>query len=80
MHVKFLRLMLAFVVSSALSARAAEPKIAPLDNPALRKHWAFQTPMRPKLPPVKNTKWVRNPIDQFVLARLEQEKKREKRG
>src|SRR6478736_3242084 len=37
-------------------------------------HWAFITPMRPAPPKVKNSKWVRNPIDQFILARLDQEK------
>jgi hypothetical protein len=37
-------------------------------------HWAFIAPTRPALPKVKNSKWVRNPIDQFILARLEQEK------
>lgn len=36
-------------------------------------HWAFVTPRRPELPNVKNQKWVKNPIDQFVLARLEKE-------
>lgn len=36
-------------------------------------HWAFQ-PIRRVDPPVtRNDAWVRNPIDQFVLARLEQE-------
>ncbi|MCS7160087.1 MAG: DUF1549 domain-containing protein, partial [Gemmatales bacterium] len=41
---------------------------------ALRSdHWAYQPIRRPPLPPVKNTAWVRNPIDAFVLARLEQE-------
>ncbi len=39
-----------------------------------QKHWAFVAPQRPPLPPVKNRKWVRNEIDDFVLARLEQEK------
>ncbi len=34
-------------------------------------HWAFIKPERPALPAVKNAKWVRNPIDAFVLARLE---------
>lgn len=34
-------------------------------------HWSFITPNRPALPAVKNAAWVRNPIDQFVLARLE---------
>ncbi|MFN0124978.1 MAG: DUF1553 domain-containing protein [Blastocatellia bacterium] len=36
-------------------------------------HWSFITPLRPALPVVKNKAWVRNPIDRFVLARLEQE-------
>jgi hypothetical protein len=38
-----------------------------------RAHWAFTTPRLPPLPAVKNTAWLRNPIDQFLLARLEQE-------
>ncbi|MGV3721531.1 MAG: DUF1549 domain-containing protein, partial [Actinomycetota bacterium] len=37
------------------------------------RHWAFVPPTRPALPKVKDEKWVRNPIDQFILARLEQE-------
>ena len=36
-------------------------------------HWAFIAPERPALPPVESRDWVRNPIDNFVLARLEQE-------
>jgi mono/diheme cytochrome c family protein len=35
------------------------------------QHWAYIAPTRPALPAVKNTGWVRNPIDRFVLARLE---------
>ncbi|MBA4150486.1 MAG: DUF1549 domain-containing protein [Verrucomicrobia bacterium] len=38
------------------------------------EHWAFKAPVRPNVPVVKNKKWVRNPIDSFVLARLEKEK------
>src|SRR2546428_726167 len=34
-------------------------------------HWAFRPIVRPRLPPVRNSTWVRNPIDAFVLARLE---------
>ena len=34
-------------------------------------HWAFVPPSRPALPKVKNAAWPRNPIDDFVLARLE---------
>jgi hypothetical protein len=38
------------------------------------KHWAFETPMRPEVPKVQAADWPRNPIDAFVLARLEKEK------
>ena len=38
------------------------------------RHWAFVPPKRPPLPKVKNSQWVRNGIDAFVLARLEREK------
>ena len=37
------------------------------------RHWAFVPPQRPTLPTVHNAKWPRNPIDRFVLARLERE-------
>jgi hypothetical protein len=36
-------------------------------------HWAFQPPKRAPQPAVRNKTWPRNPIDRFVLARLEQE-------
>jgi hypothetical protein len=36
-------------------------------------HWSFTAPVRPELPPVKHTAAVRNPVDRFVLARLERE-------
>lgn len=36
-------------------------------------HWAFVAPKRPELPRVEKSQWGRNPIDQFILARLEQE-------
>ena len=36
-------------------------------------HWSFVAPVRPDPPPVKNAAWVRNPIDAFILERLERE-------
>ncbi|HXG63654.1 MAG TPA: PSD1 and planctomycete cytochrome C domain-containing protein [Blastocatellia bacterium] len=39
----------------------------------IAKHWAYVKPVRPEPPAVKNAAWVRNPIDNFVLARLEKE-------
>ena len=38
-----------------------------------QKHWAFVPPIRPELPAVKSEKWALNPIDRFILARLEKE-------
>ena len=37
------------------------------------EHWAFVAPKRPEIPKVKNSSWVRNPIDAFILSRLERE-------
>lgn len=34
-------------------------------------HWAFQPVRRPEIPQVRQSTWVRNPIDAFVLSRLE---------
>ncbi|MEN9672224.1 MAG: hypothetical protein RL553_489, partial [Planctomycetota bacterium] len=36
-----------------------------------KDHWAFQPLRNPVPPEVKNKNWVRNPIDQFVLNKLE---------
>jgi hypothetical protein len=36
-----------------------------------RSHWAFQPMKRPPLPALANREWARNPIDVFILARLE---------
>ena len=36
-----------------------------------QEHWAFQQPVKPSLPSVKNTQWLRSPLDQMLLARME---------
>jgi hypothetical protein len=40
-----------------------------------QEHWAFRAPAAPPIPPVsrmvRNAAWPKNPIDRFVLARLE---------
>src|SRR5262245_43907427 len=38
-----------------------------------KEHWSFSAPVRPSEPAVKNAAWARNPIDRFLLARLEAE-------
>jgi hypothetical protein len=37
-----------------------------------RAHWAFQPVKRSSVPTVQNPQWVRNPIDAFILAKLEE--------
>jgi mono/diheme cytochrome c family protein len=37
------------------------------------EHWALRPPRRAPLPPVRLREWVRNPVDAFILARLERE-------
>ena len=59
---------------AAENAEAAEAdKIAAAVLERGRDHWAFKTPVRPSLPPVRGTAWAQTPIDRFVLARLEKE-------
>lgn len=36
------------------------------------KYWAFVKPARSPIPAVKNQRWVRTPVDAFVLAKLEE--------
>ncbi len=64
------------LVPAASSILAAEPndELARYDariKDKDRKHWAFQPVASVKLPTVKDHAWVRNPIDQFILAKLQ---------
>ncbi|MFM8582143.1 MAG: DUF1549 domain-containing protein, partial [Planctomycetaceae bacterium] len=36
------------------------------------EHWAFVPPVQPALPAVRDERWVRSPIDRFVLSKLEE--------
>ena len=44
----------------------------PVDHAAVRAHWSFQPVRDPSPAPVTNSNWPLDPLDQFVLARLEQ--------
>ena len=46
-------------------------RTGPRFTDAERQFWAFQKPVRPARPAVRNQRWVRSPIDAFVLAKLE---------
>ena len=39
----------------------------------IKKHWAFVPPKLPAIPKVKHAGWAKNPVDNFVLSRLESE-------
>ena len=39
---------------------------------AYQPHWSLIPPKRPALPAVRDLAWVRNPIDRFVLTKLEE--------
>jgi hypothetical protein len=68
-------LVLAVISSTFLSshARAAEPP-APrggVVTAEAKRYWAYQPVHRPAVPDVNNKDWVKNPIDAFILAKLE---------
>ena len=44
------------------------------DGAEYKPHWAFIPPQEQDLPKVKDKSWSKNPIDHFVLAKLEAEK------
>jgi hypothetical protein len=56
------------LLSAVACARAADDDPIP---PRQRNHWAWKTPRRPAMPAVRDQTWLKNPIDVFVLARLE---------
>lgn len=39
--------------------------------PSAKTHWSLKKPLRPSLPNVRNSRWVRNAIDAFILSKLE---------
>ena len=41
------------------------------ERPGIPSHWAFVPPRKPVVPEVRKPGWARNPIDRFILARLE---------
>ena len=61
------RVFLFLLILVGLSPAAAEPA-AQADNAG---SWAFRKPVRLDAPHVSDPHWVKNPIDAFVLARLD---------
>lgn len=69
--------------SGSMPPASSGKKLTPAQIETLRKwvaqgakyeaHWAFVPPQRPAVPDVRYQQWALNPIDRFVLARLERE-------
>ena len=65
---KWVTMGVPYAASTAGAVRHGPP---PVDEKA-RNFWAFKPVVRPEVPKVKDTAWARNPIDAFVLAKLEE--------
>ncbi len=51
---------------------APDPRTGPRKFAAASKdHWAFKPVTKPAVPQVKNTAWAANPVDAFILSKLE---------
>ena len=60
-----IKLLQDWIDQGAKAIAGERPGIAP------PSHWAFVPPKRPVVPEVSKPGWARNPIDRFILARLE---------
>jgi cytochrome c553 len=59
-------------IKNGAKAPNAQPAKAPRSmDDIVRTHWSLQPLHKPAIPPVARAGWIRNPIDAFVLARLE---------
>ncbi|MCB5183602.1 DUF1549 and DUF1553 domain-containing protein [Methylobacillus gramineus] len=74
----FRYLILAVLLSGATATLAAEADAEKTAKPAAsktssaNKDWSWQPVATPQVPSVQQKKWVRSPIDAFVLAKLEE--------
>lgn len=66
----YVAVMLA-VASSVIGAETDSKPAPAAAKAGVPNGWAYQPVKAPELPAVKQGKWVRTPIDAFVLARLE---------
>ncbi|MBI3851571.1 MAG: DUF1553 domain-containing protein [Verrucomicrobia bacterium] len=65
--------LITVIVAGCLVVRSSGAELESVRG-ATNEHWAFKAPVRPQVPSVKKTDWPRNKIDNFILAKLEQNK------
>jgi Protein of unknown function (DUF1553)/Protein of unknown function (DUF1549) len=68
---KFLCKAVFLLLTQGLLLQQAQAAPVRKFSPEERAYWAFQKVSRPALPEVKHARWIHNPIDAFVLAKLE---------
>jgi hypothetical protein len=73
--VEKISLLEAWVKMGAPLPKISDAKLAITEVSGARaQHWAFQAVQKPALPKVKKSSWVQTPVDNFVLAKLEERK------
>lgn len=66
----YLAVALSFAAAVVSAADQDKPAVVPAKD-APSKAWAYTPPVAPAEPAVKQKKWVRTPVDAYVLAKLE---------
>lgn len=64
----------AFAAEEPAAAGAAPSASAAYPKPAAGRSWAYLPVKQPQVPAVQKTRWVRTPLDAFVLSKLEAKK------
>jgi len=62
-----------YLVSAILSVLAIGQSVLAAEA-EVRRHWSFVQPTRPTPPAVRNAAQIRNPVDAFILQKLEEKK------
>jgi len=70
--VALVNLLVSLLVVTPGDGTAAPSEVIITDKD--RQHWSYLPLKSPPLPAVTNVAWVRTPVDQFILARLEEKK------
>jgi mono/diheme cytochrome c family protein len=63
------------LIKSWIDAGAPWPSTGSVTGSSVKsEHWSFKRPVRPPVPGISETNWIRNEVDAFIMARLEAEK------